>query len=155
MMNRLLHILDGLAVLLGIGVLLAAVVNNSPAEAATVLESVAGKHSQPLGVMLGFTLTSLPLSRRAIYHALMRPADMRELHDVGNALHRIALFQRVQAGNVYLAHMDDQGVRNVFTTEQGLWEWLSPAYHDASLRSQMHPKLLNRLEKLSQIHGQV
>ncbi|HVI49899.1 MAG TPA: hypothetical protein VM661_01670 [Candidatus Sulfotelmatobacter sp.] len=153
-MNRLLHILDGVAVLLGIAVLLAAVINNSPAEAATVLESVAGRHSQPIGVILGFTLTSLPLSRRAVYHAFMRPADMRELHDVGRALQRIALMQRVQAGNIYLAHMDDQGVRNVFSSDKGLWDWLSPAYRDESLRRQMHPKLLSRLDALAEEHGQ-
>lgn len=152
-MNRLLHILDGVAVLLGMAVLLSAVINVSSAEAATVLESMAGRHSQPIGVMLGLGLTSLPLSRRAVYHALMRPSDMRELHDVGHALHRIALMQRVQAGNIYLAHMDDQGVRNVFQSDKGLWDWLSPAFHDESLRRQMHPKLLARLETLAAIHA--
>jgi hypothetical protein len=154
-MNRLLHILDGLCVLMGLAVLFTVLVNNSPAEAASLLDSIGGKGSHPIGILLGFTLTSLPLSRRVIYHSLMRPGDVREVSEMGQALHRIALFQRVQAGNVYLVDMDDQGVNNVFSSEKGLWEWLGPAYHDVSLRRQMHPKLLERLDRLSLEHGVV
>lgn len=152
-MNRLLHLLDGIAVLAGLAVLFTVLVNNSPAEAAGLLDGISPGHGHPVGILLGFGLTTLPVSRRVVYHSLMSPGDMREIHEMGAALHRVALFQRVQAGNVYLAHFDDEGVRNVFASEAGLWDWLGPAYRDDSLRRQMHPKLLSRLERLAETVG--
>lgn len=152
-MNRLLHVLDGLCVLVGLAVLFVLLVNNSPAVAASLLDGIPVHQGHPVGIILGLGLTSAPLSRRVIYHSLMRPGELRELTEVGHALHRIALFQRVQAGNVYLTHMDEQGVRNVFSSEKGLWDWLGPAYRDETLRRQMDPKLQSRLDRLAAQYG--
>lgn len=149
MTSRLFHLLDGIAVILGSIILVAAFANLSTAEAATSLTLLTGKSNQPLVALFGFTLGTFPVSRRIVYHALMANGDVKEYQEVGHALQRLALMQRVQAGNLYLAHMDDCGIRNVFDSEQGLWDWLGPAYEDPALRRQLHPDLLLRLETLS------
>ncbi len=146
MSAKLFHFLDGLAVILG-GVMLTAVIMSlSPAEAATGLGGLVPPESHPFLGFFGLTLATLPGSRRLIRHALTPPHEMREYQDMGRALHRIALLQRVQAGNLYLTHLDDDGILNVFHGAHGLWEWLGPVYDDAALRGQMHPHLLARLE---------
>ncbi|OIQ93717.1 hypothetical protein GALL_243080 [mine drainage metagenome] len=146
---KLFHLLDGLAVALGGLMLMAVFMSLSPAEAATGLSGLVPPESHPFLGFFGLTLATLPASRRLVRHALAPAHEMREYQAMGQALQRIALLQRVQAGNLYLTHLDDDGILNVFHGVDGLWDWLGPVYDDAALRAQLHPQLRTRLEAFS------
>jgi len=148
--HRILHIMDAVSVAAGLSLAAAGIMELSQAQAALLGgEPPSAQWLQPVLVLVGFLLATLPLSRRLAYHSMLNPANVAECHEVGQALERIALMQRVQAGNLYAADLEDAALERAFDGPEGLWAWLRPAYEDEALRRQIHPNLLRRIEAVA------
>ena len=148
--NRILHIFDAVSVSAGLFLFATGVMDFSEANAALPSGVPLSSHwVQPVLVLLGFVLVTLPLSRRLAYHSMLNPSNVAECQEVGHALERIALMQRVQAGNLYAADLEDEALERAFDGPKWLWTWLRPAYEDEALRRQIHPNLLRRLERMA------
>ncbi len=146
--KKILHVIDAVSVAAGLSLAVTGVMDFSSANAAILDgQPLSSQWLQPMLVLLGFVLLTFPLSRRLAYHSMLNPANVAECHEVGQALERIALMQRVQAGNLYALDLDDAALQRAFDGPQGLWTWLRPAYEDPALRRQIHPDLLRRLEQ--------
>jgi hypothetical protein len=143
-MFRIMHLLEGVAVLLGLIILGAMFVNLSVAEAAGLPDLLVSQHSHPLVGFAGFTLATLPLTRRMAHHLLFNSSNVVEFNEMTLAVRRLGLLNRVQAVNVYLADLPDSSWNNVFPSDVELWAWLGEAYEDEALRKQMHPDVMRR-----------
>jgi len=143
-MFRIVHLLEGVAVLLGLVILGAMFVNLSVAEAAGLPDMLVSQQAHPLAAFAGFTLATLPLTRRMGHHLLFSANNVVEFNEMTLAVRRLGLLNRVQAVNVYLADLPDSSWNNVFASDSELWAWLGEAYEDESLRKQMHPDVARR-----------
>lgn len=148
-MLRAIHIFDGVCVVLGLTILVAAFLNISVAEAAGAT-AILDQDAHPFVVLAGFTLTTLPVGRRLLFHVFVNQDNVIEFHQIGSALHRMGLLNRVQVTNLYLAGLSDESWRNVFANDDELWNWLGEAYRDPALRQQMHPDVARRTEVAGQ-----
>ncbi|HLN25500.1 MAG TPA: hypothetical protein VK558_16120 [Patescibacteria group bacterium] len=146
-----MHLLDAIAI--GVGLLLLVMLAGglSPADAAVLSAAhPAGPLSQTLMGILGAGFTTFPVTRRLAYRHLIAADNLAECDDVGQALQRLAMQQRVQAGNLYLVDLPEDSILRAFDGDEGgVWAWLAPAYADPALRRQFDPRLLARLDAIA------
>lgn len=142
-MPRVIHLIEAIAVILGLVIITATFVNLSVAEAAGI-PSILDRDSNPFVALAGFTLATLPASRRLLVHAFGDSENISEFRQMSTAMRRIGLLNRVQATNLYLAGLPDESWHNVFADDGELWSWLGEAYGDDALRRQMHPDVERR-----------
>lgn len=147
--RKIMHFIDALAVAAGALVLTAALFDLAPAEAASLVNAVHGSTGQPLTLLLGATLATLPGSRRVLWPALFSHHDLAECHDVADAVRRVGLQQRVQAANLYMTDLSDEAVTRAFGDAKSLQDWFGPALADPQLRRQIDPRVLQRIETLA------
>lgn len=143
-MFKVMHILEGTAVLLGLVILGAVFVNLSVAEAAGLSDLLGGRPAHPLAGFAGVALSTLPVTRRLGGRLLFGNDNIAEFTEMSAAMRRIGLLHRVQAVNLYLAGLPDESWDNVFANKRELWSWLGEAYRDDALRRQMHPDVARR-----------
>ncbi len=142
-MVRIVHVIEVIAVVLGLFILTATLVNLSVAEAAGVPDLLV-RDSHTLWGGAGLFLTTLPVTRRVAQHIFLDDAGVCEFQEMTTAMRRIGLQNRVQATNLYLAGLPDESWRKVFADDRDLWAWLGEAYGDEALRRQMHPDVAMR-----------
>jgi len=149
--TKITHLLDAFAIGSGLLLLVMSVAGFAPADAAVLTGALpAGPLSQPLLGVFGAAFTTFPMTRRMVYRHWIATDNLAECDDVGQALWRLAMQQRVQMGNLYLLDLPEDSIRRAFDgDENGQWEWLQPAYADPALRRQFDPRLLSRLEALA------
>jgi len=149
-MNKtLLHCLDLGCVSLGGALMVVDALNATEAVAALVGTPLGNGPLLPVLTVLGLFLACLPLTRRVLGQSLQPWRDSHEMHDLKHALTRIALQQRLQAANLYLADMDEAGLRRIFAQDGDLQSWMAPVLLDPALKAQLSTKLLRRLEPVS------
>jgi hypothetical protein len=149
--NKIMHLVDAIAVAGGLFLLVVMAAGGTPADAA-MLSAVgpAGPLSQPLLGFLGAAFITFPVTRRLAYRHFIATDNLAECNDVGQALQRLAMQQRVQAGNLYLVDLPEDSILRAFDGDEGgVWAWLQPAYDDPALRRQFDPRLLTRLEAMA------
>lgn len=151
-----IHLFDLFAIVGG-GLLILGGLIDATQAAGTEPPFLALNMMRPALTLVGFAMFTLPLTRRFAYHALTNPANVVECGDVGRALHRIGLLQRVHEGNLYAVDLDDAALARALDGQDGLWRFLGPAYQDPQLRRQIDPSLLARLEAIADkpvpVHG--
>ncbi len=105
-------------------------------------------------IALALALAALPLARRGLVH-LCSPHSVAEFQDMAAAIRRLGHQHRVHALNLYLAHLPEERWRNVFATENDLWNWLGEAFQDRELRAQMRPEVASRVARAGQATGRL
>lgn len=153
MKKLLLHLFDILAVISGATLVVGGLTDLEQVNA-EVMNAGGASFSllQPMLMVAGIALISLPATRRLLFWALMNPSNIAECGDMGRALQRIGLMERVQAGNLYATELDEEGFVHALDGEEGMWQFLGPAYRDPQLREQFDPALLTHLQALAEKH---
>lgn len=145
-MLRIIHVVEVIAVVLGLFILTAVFINLSVAEAAGLPGLVVQDNHSLLGGA-GLFLSTLPMTRRVARHVFFDDQGVCEFQEMTTAMRRIGLQNRVQATNLYLAGLPDESWNKVFSDDRDLWAWLGEAYRDDALRRQMHPDVAMRTQR--------